>query len=262
MPSSTKQLSLLSDTHKKLIHDSALENWNKFSKNDQEHILQLMKDRKYYFSDMTPENFQILLENDNENAKKYFSELSACFEAEQNLDGDSAARLCNVLGSGYGIDIEKETIENDNFRKVLYTSPNLMQLVLMTLKPGEDIGSEIHPETDQFIRVESGEGVAYIGIQKYKLKDGFSIVIPAGQRHNVINTSNNSPLKLYTIYAPPEHEDHLVEKNKNSKRVGICTRIYKPVCGVDDQTYSNQCLLDYAGVDLQHTGKCQNDSRK
>lgn len=104
--------------------------------------------------------------------------------------------------AGYSTDIEKATLENENFRQVLFTGEH-MQLVLMALKPGEDIGLETHPDTDQFIRVESGTGRALIGDEEFDLHDGSIVVIPAGSQHNVTNTSSSEPLKLYTIYTPP-----------------------------------------------------------
>lgn len=115
--------------------------------------------------------------------------------------------------SGYSVDIEQATIENEYFRKVLFTGPKT-QLVLMALKPGEDIGQETHPDTDQFIRVEAGEGKALIDGQEIPLRDGSAVVIPAGAEHNVINTSHNEPLKLYTLYAPPEHADGTVHRTR------------------------------------------------
>jgi mannose-6-phosphate isomerase-like protein (cupin superfamily) len=113
---------------------------------------------------------------------------------------------------GYVINIEKAAIENNYFRKVLYTAKN-MQLVLMSLKPGEDIGEEIH-HLDQFIRIEAGEGKAILNGTAYTIKDGFSIVVPAGTRHNLINTSSNKPLKIYTLYSPPNHLDGTIHKTK------------------------------------------------
>ena len=115
--------------------------------------------------------------------------------------------------AGYHTDIEKKTEENEFFREVLFTGPHT-QLVVMALKPGEDIGLETHGDTDQFIRVEEGEGKAILDGQEYKLEDGSAIVIPAGTEHNVINTSANEALKLYTLYAPPEHPDGTVHKTK------------------------------------------------
>lgn len=113
---------------------------------------------------------------------------------------------------GYVINIEKAAIENNYFRKVLYTTKN-MQLVLMSLKPGEDIGEEIH-QLDQFIRIESGEGKAILNGTAYTINDGFSIVVPAGTRHNLINTSSSKPLKIYTLYSPPNHLDGTIHKTK------------------------------------------------
>lgn len=114
---------------------------------------------------------------------------------------------------GYSTDIEKATRDNNDFRRVLFTGPK-SQLVLMALQPSEDIGKETHPDTDQFIRVEAGEGRALIGGQEYSLKDGSAIVIPAGAEHNVINTSKTEILRLYTIYTPPEHPDGTVQHTK------------------------------------------------
>lgn len=105
---------------------------------------------------------------------------------------------------GFTVDLEKATIENDMFRKVLYTAPGC-QLVLMALAPGQDIGEEVH-ELDQFIRVEAGEGKAVLGGVEHPLRDGSAVVVPRGLTHNVVNTGAE-PLKLYTVYAPPEHRD-------------------------------------------------------
>jgi mannose-6-phosphate isomerase-like protein (cupin superfamily) len=115
--------------------------------------------------------------------------------------------------------IEDETLNNKNYRRVIYTSTNLngMQLVLMSLKPEEEIGMEKHPGTDQFIRIEKGEATVIIGkIKKeiYTLKDTDAIVIPANTWHNVINVSHSKELKLYTIYTPPEHKPGTVQKLK------------------------------------------------
>ncbi len=114
---------------------------------------------------------------------------------------------------GYKANIEKETLKNKNFRKVVYTSA-YSQLVLMSLKPKEEIGSEVHEENDQFLRFEGGSGRVVIDDNKYTVKDGDAVVIPAGARHNVINTSATEDLKLYTIYSPPHHKDQIVRKTK------------------------------------------------
>lgn len=114
---------------------------------------------------------------------------------------------------GYSANIEKETLANTNFRKVLYTSKH-SQLVLMSLKPKEDIGEEIHSENDQFFRFESGQGLCIIDGNEYHLSDGVCIVVPAGAKHNIINTSETEDLKLYTIYSPAHHKDGIVRATK------------------------------------------------
>lgn len=113
---------------------------------------------------------------------------------------------------GFVDDIEKLTEENKDFRHVLYTGKHL-QLVLMTLQPGEDIGAEVHAEHDQFFRVEKGHGVVEIDGKRTKIEDGSGIIVPAGARHNVINTGDTK-LKLYTLYAPPDHKDGTVRATK------------------------------------------------
>lgn len=114
---------------------------------------------------------------------------------------------------GFCDNIEKATLENDNFRKVLYTA-NHSQLVLMSLKPDEDIGMEVHEENDQFFRFEKGEGKCIIDGNEYKVEDGSAIVVPAGAEHNVINTSKSEDLKLYTIYSPAHHKDGIIRATK------------------------------------------------
>jgi len=114
---------------------------------------------------------------------------------------------------GFHINIELKSLENQNFREVLFTSKN-SQLVVMSLRPGEEIGLETHPEHDQFIRVESGVGKAIIDNVEYSLEDGSAIVIPAGSEHNVTNLSQEDAMKLYTIYTPPEHKDGTIHATK------------------------------------------------
>ncbi len=113
---------------------------------------------------------------------------------------------------GYVANIEKAAKENNNFRQVLYTAKN-SQLVLMSLKPGEEIGEEVHTDVDQFFRIDAGEGKCLIDGNEYMIKDGFAVVVPAGAKHNVINTGT-SDLKLYTIYSPPEHRDSVIHPTK------------------------------------------------
>ncbi len=115
--------------------------------------------------------------------------------------------------AGYTTNIEKDTLENEYFRKVIYTAPNL-QLVLMTLQPGEEIGMETHDHGDQFFRVEGGEGEAILDGETHRLADGDIVVIPAGVEHNIVNTSSSKALRVYTIYTPPEHPDGTVNKTK------------------------------------------------
>ena len=114
---------------------------------------------------------------------------------------------------GFSSDIEKMTLENDKFRKVLYTGKHC-QLVLMCLKPKEEIGMEVHEENDQFFRFEQGQGKCIIDGNEYALKDGSAIIVPAGARHNILNTSTTESLKLYTLYSPAHHRDGIVRATK------------------------------------------------
>jgi mannose-6-phosphate isomerase-like protein (cupin superfamily) len=109
---------------------------------------------------------------------------------------------------GFVDNIEKLTIENGDFRRVLYTGHNL-QLVVMTIQPGEEIGEEVHDDRDQFFRIEEGEGVISIDGVDHRVKDDDGVIVPQGARHNVVATGDK-PLKLYTIYGPPEHIDGTV----------------------------------------------------
>ena len=113
---------------------------------------------------------------------------------------------------GFCDDIEKLTEENQDFRRVLYTGKNL-QLVLMTLQPGEEIGEEVHEDRDQFFRIEEGSGVIDIDGVENAVEDDIAVIVPAGARHNVRNTGDE-PLQLYTIYGPPEHQDGIVQSTK------------------------------------------------
>ncbi|HPV70906.1 MAG TPA: cupin domain-containing protein [Candidatus Magasanikbacteria bacterium] len=114
---------------------------------------------------------------------------------------------------GYKDNIEKLTLENENFRRVLYTGKH-SQLVLMTLQPNEEIGMEVHSENDQFFRFEKGIGLVLIDGNEYQVQDGDAVVVPAGSEHNVINTSSSETLKLYTIYSPAHHQDGVVHATK------------------------------------------------
>ncbi len=110
--------------------------------------------------------------------------------------------------------IEKDTLENENFRKVLNTTDK-SQLVVMSLLPEEEIGNEVHENIDQFIRIEQGSGKAVLNnSDEFELKNGFAIVIPAGTWHNIINTSETDKMKLYTVYTPPNHADGTIHETK------------------------------------------------
>jgi len=121
--------------------------------------------------------------------------------------------------TGYVTNIETDTLANDDYRRVLFTGRQ-MQLVLMTLQPGEEIGRETHEDHDQFIRVEAGTGSVQLGRDTHRLVDGSAVVIPAGVEHNVINTSSSEPLRLYTLYSPPEHADGTVHHRKRDEPAG------------------------------------------
>src|SRR5215813_1878957 len=126
-------------------------------------------------------------------------------QMQMQAEGGAAAK-------GFVADIENLTDANSNFRRVLYTGKNL-QLVLMTLKPGEEIGEEVHADSDQFFRVEEGNGEVRINGEPTKIKNGDAVLVPAGAHHNVINTGGE-PLRLYTLYAPPQHRDGTVHMTK------------------------------------------------
>ena len=115
--------------------------------------------------------------------------------------------------AGFIDNIEELTINNSNFRKVLFTGPK-SQLVVMNLKPGENIGMEVHSDIDQFIRIESGEGKAILNGEETDIKDDFAVVIPAGTEHDIVNTSSEKELKLYTIYSPAHHKDGILRPTK------------------------------------------------
>lgn len=120
-----------------------------------------------------------------------------------------------IKQKGFHIDLENRTKSNEKFRDVLYTTPQ-MQLVLMSLKPQEDIGIEVHPNTSQFIRVDSGSGEAILGDNRTMLEDGDAIVIPPGVRHNII--ASNKGMKLYVVYSPPNHKRGAEQENKGEKK--------------------------------------------
>lgn len=117
------------------------------------------------------------------------------------------------MAKGFVQNLEELTAQNTNFRKVIYTSKH-SQLVLMSLKPSEEIGTETHPANDQFLRIEEGEGVAIIDGNEQPFSSGFCVVVPAGSEHNIINTSATNQLKIYTVYSPAHHKDGTVHETK------------------------------------------------
>lgn len=114
---------------------------------------------------------------------------------------------------GYLANIEKETLKNKYFRRVLFTGKHA-QLVVMSLKPGEEIGNEVHAKVDQFFRIEQGEAIFVFNGKKRKAHDADAVVVPAGTHHNVVNSSKTETLKLYTVYSPPNHPAGTVHKTK------------------------------------------------
>ena len=114
---------------------------------------------------------------------------------------------------GFFADIELDTLDNTNYRQVIYTGQH-SQLVLMSLAVGDEIGLETHPDNDQFFRFEAGQGKVVVDGNEYEVSDGSAVLVPAGAEHNVINTSSDRPLKLYTIYSPAHHKDGIVRSTK------------------------------------------------
>lgn len=121
--------------------------------------------------------------------------------------------------AGFVTSIEEKTLANTNFRQVLFTAPH-SQLVLMCLKPGEEIGMEVHSNVDQFFRFDAGEGKAILEGTEYPIKNGDCVVVPAGTQHNIINTSVDKELRLYTIYSPPQHPDGTIHATKEEAMKG------------------------------------------
>lgn len=121
--------------------------------------------------------------------------------------------------TGFVGNIEDLSESNNYFRKVLYTGIHA-QLVVMSLLPGEDIGMEVHPTVDQFLRIEEGEGKAILNGEEHAIKEGDAILVPAGTEHNFINTSAVNPMKLYTLYSPPNHPEGTIHKTKEEAMAG------------------------------------------
>jgi mannose-6-phosphate isomerase-like protein (cupin superfamily) len=132
--------------------------------------------------------------------------------ARKVLSKSNAYEIGEIM-KGYVTNLEQETRKNTDFRRVLYTGKH-SQLVLMSLAPMEEIGEETHEDVDQFFRFEEGEGKVTIDGKEHVVKDGSGVVVPAGAKHNVSNTSKTRSLRLYTIYSPPEHQDGVVRHTK------------------------------------------------
>ena len=148
-------------------------------------------------------------------ASKFLERFDSCRDTTKEKAIDRANRLCHLRKrmKGFHADIEKETLENSLFRKVLYTAGHC-QLVLMCLKLHEEIGMEVHSDNDQFFRFEKGEGKCIIDGTEYGVRDGSAIVVPAGAQHNIVNTSGTDELKMYTIYSQAHHKDGIVRATK------------------------------------------------
>lgn len=115
--------------------------------------------------------------------------------------------------NGFIVDIEKATVDNNAFRRVAYTGQH-MQVVYMTIAPGGEIGLEVHNDNDQFFRIEQGSAKVIVDGDEHEVGEDYAMVVPAGSEHNIVNTSSDVPLKLYTIYAPPHHEDGTIHQTK------------------------------------------------
>lgn len=136
------------------------------------------------------------------------------FELFHKIDVEFISENKSSNKKGFHVNIEDKTINNTYFRKVLYTAKNL-QLVLMLLKPNEEIGLETHHDIDQFFRFEQGNGKCIINNIEYTVKDGDCVIVPAGSKHNIINIGDDD-LKMYTIYATPHHKDKIIHKTKGN----------------------------------------------
>lgn len=132
------------------------------------------------------------------------------FSLKEDVGGEES-------GGGFVTDIEKATTKNTDYRRVLFTTDNT-QLVVMCIKPGDEIGEEVHKKSSQFVRVEAGKGKVSIDGEEFQVKDGGSAVIPSGKKHNVVNTSNSEDLKLYVLYSPPVHSPDAVQTEKKDKK--------------------------------------------
>jgi len=183
--------------------DKDVKQESKFTSKEKEKIEKFVSDYKGDFEDTDIHDFADKIGLDKHEVEEYIYSL-----ARKGVDEEKSEEK-----KGFKTDIEKDTLDNKDFRKVLYTGEHL-QLVLMTLKPGEEIGLEVHPTIDQFFRFEEGKGKCIINSTEYDVEDGDAIIIPSGSEHNIINTSDKEDFKMYTIYTPPHHKDGIEFKTK------------------------------------------------
>jgi mannose-6-phosphate isomerase-like protein (cupin superfamily) len=192
-----------------LLEDKEEENAieeTEFTQEQKDAIEEFVKEYKGDFEDDDLHAFAEELGLNVHEVEEYIYDMARNKPSDEELKKDSTKK-------GFHSNIEKDTVENDDFRKVLYTGKNL-QLVLMILKPEEEIGEETHDTIDQFFRFEEGTGKCIINGNEYDLEPGDVIIIPAGAKHNIINTSDSESLKMYTIYTPPNHKDGVAFETK------------------------------------------------
>jgi mannose-6-phosphate isomerase-like protein (cupin superfamily) len=182
-----------------------------FTPEQKETIEEFVADYEGDFEDEDLHSFAEELGLNVHEVEEYIYNMAREAEKEEELEGESSPDD-STSKKGFHDDIEKDTTENDKFRKVLYTGKN-MQLVLMSLNPGENIGME-HHDPDQFFRIDQGSGKAIINSNEYEIKDGDSVFVPGGAEHDIINTSDSEDLKLYTLYGPPNHKDAIEADTK------------------------------------------------
>jgi mannose-6-phosphate isomerase-like protein (cupin superfamily) len=179
-----------------------------FSKEQKATIEKFVRDYQGDFEDEDIHNLADKLGLDKPEVEEFIYNMARNKPSKEDLKKDSSKK-------GFHSNIEKDTLQNDDFRKVLYTGEHL-QLVLMILKPGEEIGEETHETIDQFFRFEEGKGKCIINGNSYNVTNGDVIIIPFGSKHNIINVDKKASLKMYTIYTPPNHKDGVTFETKEA----------------------------------------------